>query len=92
MQLKKSYIRLGFDNPADTGMIWGVLGPASILLDYYSENKVIIEPDFQDSALDIDTKGQISIIPLEILVISLVFILSPVTVKALWLNFAGGTE
>ena len=86
------YIRLGLDDPADTGMLWGLVGPSSALLKYYCQNNVLIEPEFQDSALDIDTKGKVSIIPLEIVTISLVFIFSPTTVKAFWLSFAGGTE
>jgi len=87
LKLDRFYIRLGLDDPADTGMLWGFVGPFSALLGNYCEKTVKIEPEFQDSALDIDTKGNLSIIPLEIIVISLIYLFSPVTVKTVWINF-----
>ena len=92
LQLSKLYFRLGLDDPADTGMLWGVMGPVSGILGYYSDNKIKIEPEFQDSAFDIDGTGNITIIPLEIIFISLIFLLSPVTVKTLWINFGRASE
>ena len=91
-QLSKLYLRLGLDDPADTGKLWGIMGPVSGILDYYSDNKIKIEPEFQDFAFDIDGTGSITIIPLEIILISLIFLLSPVTVKTLWVNFGRAGE
>ena len=92
LRLEKLNIRLGLDDPADTGMLWGFVGPASAVLNFYCKHNVAIEPEFQDSVLDIDARGKVSVIPIEIVFISLVFLLSPLTVKTFWVNFVRSAE
>ena len=91
-QLSRIYLRLGLDDPADTGMLWGIIGPVYGILDYYSDKNVKIEPEFQDPTFNIEGSGKISVVPIEIIFISLFFLLSPVTVKTLWVNFGRAGE
>lgn len=87
--LKQFHLRLGLYDPADTGIIWGLIGPVSGILYGFTEKDVIIEPDFLDPALGLDTKGSLSIVPLQILFIVLGFIFSPVVIKTYWFDIRG---
>ena len=87
--LKHLHIRLGLDDPADTGIIWGLIGPVSGILYGFTEKAVIIEPDFLDPSLGLNTRGSISIVPLEILLILLCYLLSPTVIKTYWFDIRG---
>jgi len=76
-------VRLGLDDPADTGRLWAVVGPLAAMLASLSNTRVAVEPAFTAEALDIDGKGGIRIIPVQLLWVLLVFALSPDTRRAL---------
>ncbi len=77
-------VRLGLDDPADTGRLWGVVGPLAALLARCPVARIAIEPDFGAEALDVDGKGHIRIVPIELLFVMLVFVLNPATLRALY--------
>lgn len=87
--LKKFHLRLGLNDPADTGILWGLIGPLSGILYGYTEKDVFIEPDFLDPSLGLNTRGSLSIVPLEILYISLCYILSPTVIKTYLFEIRG---
>ena len=70
-------VRLGLGDPADTGRLWAVLGPLSGMLARFRDIRVLIEPDFLDSTLEVDSSGTIRVIPLQVAVIVLGLLVSP---------------
>jgi hypothetical protein len=75
---------LGLDDPADTGWLWAFIGPISnILANLYIPN-ISIEPNFISETFYIEGKGEIHVIPIRILYIVTVFLLSPITIRAVW--------
>jgi hypothetical protein len=83
------YLRLGLTDPADTGLLWGIMGPISGILYGLTDKDLVIEPDFLETAFELQTEGKITIIPLEIIFISLGFLLSPTVIKTYWFDLRG---
>ena len=75
-------VRLGLDDPADTGQVWGMVGPLVATLRLPSVTHITISPDFAGEVLEIDAQGHVRVIPLQLLAVILVFVLSPVTLRA----------
>ena len=76
------------DDPADTGRLWGVVGPLAALLATSRAMQVSIQPDFAAEVFEYQGRGYISVIPLQVLALLLAFALSPVTLRA----FRAGKE
>jgi hypothetical protein len=76
-------VRLGLDDPADTGRLWAVVGPLAAILPVPPAARVAIEPEFTSEAFEVYGKGRIRIIPLQLLFVMLVFLLSPSALRAL---------
>ncbi|MEM9587325.1 MAG: DUF2953 domain-containing protein, partial [Planctomycetota bacterium] len=76
-------MRLGLDDPADTGRLWGVIGPVSTLLASIPKAHVWIEPQFSHAALSVRGQGCLRIIPLQTAWVCLTFCLSPVVIRAM---------
>ncbi len=87
--LNQFHFRLGLNDPADTGILWGLIGPLSGILYGFTEKDVIIEPDFLDPALGLNTRGSLTIVPLEILYISIGYLISPTVIKTYWFDIRG---
>lgn len=75
--------RLGLDDPADTGRLWGVVGPLAVMLPSSRAMQVSIQPDFAAEVFEYQGQGHISIIPIQVLALLLAFSLSPITLRAL---------
>jgi hypothetical protein len=75
---------VGLDDPADTGRLWGLLGPASALLPLPAPARVHVAPDFTGAVLAVDGRGEVRFVPLALLAVVAAFALSPSTVRALW--------
>jgi hypothetical protein len=76
-------VRLGLDDPADTGRVWGVIGPLICTAPTPKGSSVAIEPDFTGEAFHVIGEGAVRIVPIEIIATVLAFALSPVTWRAL---------
>ncbi len=76
-------LRLGLDDPADTGRLWGVLGPLASLLGGIRKANIRVEPEFAEEVFSLQSQGRISVIPLRILWISSCFFLTPQVIRAL---------
>ncbi len=68
---------IGLDDPADTGQLWAVMGPLSAVLAQSQAVRIDIEPDFSESHLEVNSSGDIRIIPLQLLALLLALLLSP---------------
>jgi len=77
-------VRLGLDDPADTGRLWAVVGPLAAMLALLPATCIAIEPEFTSEAFEIDAKGDIRIIPIQLLWVMLIFVLSPGTLRVLY--------
>jgi hypothetical protein len=75
---------LGLDDPADTGQLWGMLGPLAMAVPVPAGANVSIQPKFNGAAFQVDGEGAIRILPIEILGTLLIFVLSPVTLRAFY--------
>ena len=73
-------VRLGLGDPADTGRLWAVLGPLSGMFARMRDIRVVFEPDFLDSTLEVDSSGTVRMIPLQITFLALALLFSP----AIW--------
>lgn len=82
-------LRLGLGDPADTGRLWGLLGPLSALARSVENADVRIEPDFTDAALDFEARGRFVLIPLRLMGLAIAFLLSPSTIRA-WRTLRAG--
>ena len=76
--------RLGLGDSADTGMLWGFIGPVAGFLASIRKAIIRIEPEFMYETFELDSKGRVRLIPLQFLFIMFAFILSPVTLRVIW--------
>lgn len=77
------YLRLGLDDPADTGQLWGVVGPLAWAAPVPTGADLAIEPEFTGATFQFNGEGAVRIVPIEILALLIAFALSPVTWRAL---------
>lgn len=75
-------VRFGLEDPADTGMLWGLLGPLTLVVQQARGADVEVGPVFDAARLDVDAKGSVAVVPLELLAVSLAFLLAPATLRA----------
>lgn len=74
--------RLGLGDAADTGRMWGFIGPLSVLLNQPKVTRIYIEPEFYDEVFDAQADGRIQVIPLRLVGLILGFLLSLNTLRA----------
>jgi len=77
-------VRLGLDDPADTGRLWGVIGPAAALAPVPRSANVAITPDFTAPVFHLDADAEARVVPLAVLAVAAAFLLSPATLRAAW--------
>jgi hypothetical protein len=75
-------LRIGMGDPADTGRLWGLLGPLAGLAENLSSAEVHIEPEFMASALEVESHGEFRLIPLQFIALATAFVVSPATLYA----------
>lgn len=75
--------RLGFDDPADTGRIWAVMGPGAALLRSTGAS-VDLTPEFANPCLELEGGGRLRVVPVRLAWHSSRFLLSPPTLRAAW--------
>lgn len=73
--------RFGFDDPADTGIAWGLFSASFPLAGpFYSA--CTIEPDFDKPQLQFHLQGQVEVIPLRLAFALMAFLATPATIRA----------
>ncbi len=63
------YLRLGLEDPADTGRLWGLFGPLSGMLYACADAEVDLVPEFMRPCLEFEAAGEIRVVPLRIIAI-----------------------
>ncbi len=80
-------LRLGFDDPADTGIAWAFVGPLVAFLEAREAANVDVGADFERETLEFDAGGKVRIVPAQLVSIGLLFAVSPVTLRTAWTQF-----
>lgn len=73
----KLFMRIGLDDPADTGELWALLGPLSAILFTHRNSQISLQPDFLDQAFELQSSGTIRIVPLQHLYLTTRLLASP---------------
>lgn len=76
-------LRVGLGDPAETGQLWAVVGPAVAMLSTIRQVSVDVQPEFFESTFEADTHGSTSFIPLQLIALFIALMLSPSIWKAL---------
>lgn len=76
-------LRIGLGDPADTGRLWGVVGPATAMVPSHENMRVIIEPEFMDPVFEFQSRGRFRLIPIQFMALATAFLLSP-PVRQTW--------
>ena len=70
-------VRVGLGDPADTGQLWAIVGPAAGMLSTVRHASIHIEPEFVDPTFEVDGSGVIRLIPLQMIYLVIALLLSP---------------
>ena len=76
-------LRIGLDDPADTGMLYAALWPVLVPLTDNSSARVRIELSFEEPALDLTARGRIRVFPIQMVWSVLLFALSPAGLRVM---------
>ena len=71
------HIRLGLDDPADTGQLWALIGPVSAMLHNVQGASIKIEPTFEGPSFELHSSGTLHVVPLRLLCLTIGLLLSP---------------
>ena len=75
--------KVGFDNPADTGLLFAFLAPLNLLLSYFSPHHIRIEPSFTGEAIiEGHFDGQVRLRPIQLAAPLIGFAFSLPTLRA----------
>lgn len=81
-------LRLGLDDPADTGRLWALVGSLNALVPYPPGAIVQLEPEFREPSLEFHADGRLVLVPLRFLILAVAFALSPSSIRA-WRTLGG---
>jgi hypothetical protein len=71
------HLRIGLDDPADTGQLWAIIGPIAGALANSKEIDIHIEPEFSDPIFELESRGTVRLIPLQIIYLTIALLLIP---------------
>lgn len=74
--------RLGLGDPADTGLLWAVLGPLEATVRPLTRIELRLQPDFVEAVCEVDAQGECVLVPLHVVRLGLGFVLAPATWRA----------
>ncbi len=69
-------LHIGLDDPADTGRLWAVLGPLAGILGNLKTAKVELQPVFGQAFFFLESRGEVRIVPLQIIFLLVGLVLS----------------
>lgn len=61
------HVRLGLDDPADTGRLWALVGPLGAALASRGTADLAFEPVFDEAVLDVQAHARLVLVPLRLL-------------------------
>ncbi len=78
-----AHLRMGLDDPADTGMLYSVLLPILIPLNYIVSSNVQMELCFEEAILDFTGQGHVRVVPAQMIWAVLLFGISPAGLRVI---------
>jgi len=69
-------LRIGLDNPADTGLLFAFIGPAVLFLNPPFPHQIRVQPSFEEAVFEGYSYGKVKMQPIQLVVPFLKFILS----------------
>jgi len=82
------HVRLGLGDPADTGRLWGFVGPLVAAAGSARDVELRIEPEFEGLVCEFEAHGRLLLVPVQFLFLAVVFALSPTSIRA-WRTLRG---
>jgi len=76
------HLHLGLGDPADTGQLWAFIGPMAGMLATAQETSINVVPDFLEETFELDSGGEIRLVPLQVLYLITGLLLSPTVWRA----------
>ena len=76
-------LRVGLDDPAETGLFFALIGPAMVCIKSFSSLDVQVEPDFHQESLRGLCEADLRVLPIQLAGPLLVFAISPSTIRAI---------
>lgn len=76
-------LRIGLDDPADTGLLFAVIGPATSLLKSPCPHQIRLQPAFTEAVFEGDLSGVVRLQPIQLVIPLLRFALSLSTIRVL---------
>lgn len=76
-------VRIGLDDPADTGQLWAFVGPSQGLLAGISGSRIDIQPDFADEIFELYSQGTVRLVPLRLVYLITAAVFSPTVWRGL---------
>ena len=74
--------RVGLDNPADTGLLFALIGPAILFLSSSFPHEIRVQPSFDKAVLEGYSYGVVRLRPIQLVIPSLRFVFSLATIRA----------
>jgi hypothetical protein len=78
----RAAIDVGLDDPADTGTLYGFTEALRATVALPQPVVILVRPDFERTDLRFAAVGRVRVVPLEVLVVSLRFLLAVATIRA----------
>jgi len=76
-------LRVGLDDPAETGLLFALVGPALVCAKSFSALDVQVEPDFEQENLQGYCRGDFRVFPIRFAGLIILFAFSPTTIRAI---------
>ncbi len=77
------YLRIGLDDPADTGQLWAMMGPLAALLANSRNVSYQLVPEFNEETFELQGSGRVEIVPLQLIYLLLAMLFSPAVWRGL---------
>jgi len=78
----KLNLRVGLDDPAETGLFFAIIGPMMVYIRSLPSLDIQVEPDFEGESLRGHFRGDIRACPIQFVGLCVAFALSPTTIRA----------
>jgi hypothetical protein len=78
----RAAIDVGLDDPADTGTLYGFTEALRAMVSLPSPVEILVRPDFERTDLRLAAVGRVRVVPLEVFVVTLRFLLAVATIRA----------
>jgi hypothetical protein len=76
-------LRIGLDNPADTGFLFALIGPATLFLSSSSPHRIMVQPSFDEAVFEGYLYGMIRLQPVQLIPPFLRLLFSLATIRVL---------